>query len=287
MQRFVTAVCAMLFVAQSAQAHDFWLQPARFQTAPQVPVTIDFMIGHSDEVERWHLTWERLHSFKSFGPDGVRDHQSAVVPSGSKNSGGASIALQREGTHVLAMESYHSLSDLPAEKFNAYAQKEGLTAVLLQRESTGAANTNGREMYSRRAKALMQIGDMPSDHVLQPIGQTLEIVPERNPYARTDETSFPVRVLFQGRPLVGALVDLTALGAGTEPTQGQRTDAQGRAVFEVPRDGAWKINAIWSRAVKGRPEADFDTVFASLTFAVPAAATEQKDERPGSAPSNG
>lgn len=271
MKAFVACLFAVLLLVPAVHAHDFWLQPAQFQTSTLKPLKVDFMIGHSDEVERWNLTWERLHSFKSYGPDGVIDHQLAVTPGSSRDAGGAVIALQREGTHVVAMESYHSISDLAAEPFNAYALKEGLTAAILRREAAGTTAANGREMYSRRAKTLVQVGDVPSDNVLRPVGHTLEVIPDHNPYAAMSETRFPVRVLFQGRPLAGALVDLTALGTGTEPTQGQRTDAKGRVTFDIPRQGAWKINVIWARVVEGRPEADFDTVFASLTFAYPTA----------------
>ena len=261
---------AALFVAsllsQPAAAHDFWLQPTRFAVASAAPLKIGFMIGHGNEVEPWHVTWERLHSLRSYGPAGLTDHQASVVPAATSNPGGATIALTGPGTHMVVMESYHSTSNLPAKKFNEYAKLEGLTAAIEHRRRTGASVKPGREVYSRRAKTLVQVGDAVTDLPLKPIGLTLEIIPERNPYAPASTTMLPVRVFFHGRPLVGALIDLTALGSGGEPTQSQRTDANGRATFVIPRIGAWKINTVWARPVEGRAETDFDTVFASLTF---------------------
>lgn len=265
----LSIVAALLFASQAAVAHDFWLQPERFATQPGAPLAVAFMIGHGSEVEAWRLTWERLLSLRSYGPGGLADHQAAVTPTSKTDKGGASISLTDAGTHMLVMESYHATSDLPAAKFDAYAKLEGLTAAIEQRALTGASAKPGRELYSRRAKTLIQVGDAIDDTPLKAIGLTLEIVPERNPYAPASTTRFPVRVLFHGRPLAGALIDLTALGMGTEPTQAQRTDAEGRATFDIPRAGAWKINTIWARPITGRPEADFDTVFASLTFGYP------------------
>lgn len=256
---------AIALSAQPALAHDFWVLPERFQAAEGAPVKVSFRIGHGREVEPWNLTWERLHSFRSFGPGGLVDHQASIVPSGPGVDGGGLVTLKGAGTHVVAMESYHSTSVLPGVRFNEYVELEGLTAIRERRERDAKANDGGREVYSRRAKALIQVGDALSDTALRPVGHTLEIVPERNPYAPSTGR-LPVRVLFQGRPLAGALIDLTALSKGTEPTQGQRTDAQGRATFDVPREGNWKINVIWGRPVEGRPDSDFDTVFASLTF---------------------
>ena len=272
MKRFFALSAVALVAGQSVAAHDFWLLPSQFAVAPGAPLSIGFMIGHANEVEPWNLTWERLASLRSYGPNGVTDHQASVTPTTKVAAGGAQIALQGEGTHAVVMESYHSTSTLEATKFNDYIKLEGLTAAIDRRAATGATGKPGRELYSRRAKALVQVGGRVTDLPLRPIGLTLEIVPERNPYAPATTTKFPVRVLFQGRPLVGALIDLTALGTGTEPTQPQRTDAAGRATFDIPRTGNWKINTIWARPVDGRPETDFDTVFASLTFGYPTGA---------------
>ena len=94
----------------------------------------------------------------------------------------AQISLAGPGTHLIALESYQQPISLKAEKFNAYIKEDGLTQAIDYRTQNKATGTPGREIYSRRAKVLLQVGDAPSDQVLRPIGQTLEIVPLRNPY---------------------------------------------------------------------------------------------------------
>jgi uncharacterized GH25 family protein len=261
-------VATLLAAAAPAFAHDFWLRPEAFAVAPGQPLGLAIQIGHGREVDSWAFGWDRLHSFTSIGPAGVRDQQAALAPAAHAPDAAATVTLAEPGTHMLVVESYHSRSDLPGDKFTAYAELEGLTAAIKARKAAGTTEAPGRELYSRRAKALVQVGKTLSD-VTRPIGLTLEIVPGRNPYAPSTDNRFPVQILFQGRPLAGALVDLTALDLGTEPFQPQRTDAQGGASFEIPRDGAWKINVIWARPMTGHADAEFDTVFSSLTFGYP------------------
>jgi uncharacterized GH25 family protein len=78
-----------------------------------------------------------------------------------------------------------------------------------------------------------------------------------------------VRVLFEGRPLPGALVKLTNLDADEKPVAMQRTDAAGRAVFTAPRSGSWLLNVVWTKPISGDRRGDFDTTFSSLTWGYP------------------
>lgn len=262
---------AFLSLGQAAAAHDFWLRPAEFEATAGAPLSVAFMIGHGTEVEPWNLRWDRLHSFTSIGPGGITDHQASVRLAQGKTPPGATVRLEGEGTHTLVTTTYYSFSDLPAPRFNEYLADEGLAAATAARTAAGTTQQPGRELYSRRAKALVQVGTTLSPEVTRPLGLTLEIVPQRHPYAADAGTRLPVTVLFRGRPLANALVDLTALDKGTEPTQGQRTDASGTATFDIPREGAWKINVIWAEPIAGRKDAEFTTIFSSLTFGYPAA----------------
>ena len=111
----------------------------------------------------------------------------------------------------------------------------------------------------------MQVGATPSDDATRPIGQTLEIVPERNPHALAAGEMLPVRVYYRGAPLVGASVVMERLDAPPAPRKPQRTDAEGRTAFAFEKVGRWKVNVVWTQPIK-HPRADYDTIFCSLTF---------------------
>ena len=120
-------------------------------------------------------------------------------------------------------------------------------------------------LYSRRAKALVQVGAQATDTVSQPIGQTLEIVPERNPYLVKPGEPLRVVVWFHGSPLPGASVVLESLGAGATHGTPALTDSRGSASWPLPSKGDWKVNVVWSYPIDD-PRADYETIFCSLTF---------------------
>jgi len=64
----------------------------------------------------------------------------------------------------------------------------------------------------------VQVGPSGSQaQVSKPVGLPLEILPEANPYAVPRSATLPVRVIYAGRPLAGALVKLTNLNDDASP----------------------------------------------------------------------
>ena len=257
-------------VAASAAAHDFWMQPTRFWSQPGAAVPVTLWAGHGKDRERWGVDTRRILTFSSVGPAGVADRRSSLLPGPADRD--QPVSLAQTGTHVLFMQSSHAQSDLPALRFEAYLVEEGLTPAQTLRARRGHTTRPGREIYSRRAKALVQVGPasrQAQPHVTRPVGLTLEIVPELNPYAAGAGARLPVRVFFEGKPLAGALIDLTDLDADAKPVEAHRTDAAGRAVFKGRTAGLWQLNVVWTKPIIGEPRGDFDTTFSSLTFGFP------------------
>lgn len=271
---FFTAAAAAV-LAGSVAAHDLWLQPNAFWIAAGSAAPTSVQVGHGRNRERWSVDVARVLSLRSVGPgNAVMDHMPALRTAGLSQD--APLRFERAGTHVLSMVSGHATSELPAEQFRSYLAEEGLTPAQTHRRQTGADARPGREIYSRRAKALVQVGPVSRSaqpQVTRPLGLTLELVPEQNPYTLAPNAALPVRVYYQGRPLPGALVKLYDLAADAEPTATARSDAQGRVRITLPRrQGAWLVNVIWTRPITGDARGDYDTTFSSLTFGWPAAA---------------
>lgn len=252
-----------------ARAHDFWIQPARYRTLPGVPVPVLLEVGHGSARQRSPIPADRITRFDAIGPD-----RTNIDLRGALHLGGASedgrVALRTPGTYLLVLQTdarAHSL--LPAIRFNAYLKAEGLTPALFQREQTHRMDVDGSEHYSRQAKAIVQVGSSAgSGHaaVTEPVGLPLEIVPEIDPYADARAQTLPVRVLYAGRPLAGALVKLTCLEHDAAPVEVHRTDPQGRARFVMPGKGDWLLNVVWTRLAPASSDTDFETTFSSLSF---------------------
>jgi uncharacterized GH25 family protein len=260
------AVAAGALVSGPLAAHDFWLQPLRFWTSPGTPVPMMFLVGHGVARQRSNIAKDRFNVFRTIGPQGVADHKSELTLGQAAD---VAPGFTPPGTYVVAFSTSNVASDLPALRFNDYATAEGLTLVLQQRATTNTATNSGRELYSRRGKALIQVGPMGRQHqpyVTAPIGLGLEIVPLLNPYALGNSRTLPVRVLYRGRPLAGALVKLNNLAADAEPVEKHLTDSTGLATFEARRSGDWQLNVVWSQPMPRNPQAEFLTTFSSLSF---------------------
>jgi uncharacterized GH25 family protein len=263
--RALAAVLAGLTLATPAQAHDFWLHPAHFRPALASNVPVSIQVGHGADRAAWPVNVGRVLLFRSIGPNGAADRRSHLRHAGDTFA----IPVREPGAYLLVLQTNHAESVLPSGRFNAFLKEEGLTPALEHRERTGTAGRPGREVYSRRAKALIQVGPAAGaqPHVVRPVGLSLEIVPERDPAFLRPGDSLPIRVLWEGKPLAGATVKLTDLRADAEPVSQRRTDAAGRTTFGLPRPGEWLLNVVWTQPVE-RPNADFDTTFSSFTFGI-------------------
>jgi uncharacterized GH25 family protein len=266
------ALAGAMSWGSAARAHDFWVQPDAFWVGAGAVVPFTLQVGHGPARQRSPIPLARITRFTATAPDGtVSDLRGRLHPGALGQDG--DLRLAAAGPQVLVLQTDdRAQSHLPALRYNDYLRAEGLTPALVFRARTHRTDMDGSEAYSRQAKALVQVGPTggAQAQVLRPVGLPLEIVPERSPYAEPRPPNLPVRVLFAGRPLAGALVKLTDLTHDAAPAEQHRTDAAGRATFVMPANGQWLLNVIWTTPQPKTRETDFETVFASLSFGFPA-----------------
>ncbi len=266
---FLTGLCH----ACSIGAHDFWIQPSEYWVTPQAQTAVTLLVGHGASRQRSPIPLRRITSFEAVSASGARiDLRGDLRLGDARNDG--EFRLADPGTYILVLQTDNRAeSHLPAIRFNDFLEVEGLTPALEQRARTHRTDSDGSENYSRRAKAILQLGpvDLRSQlRVTKPLGLTLEIVPEQSPYATPRPANLPIRVIFEGHPLPGALVKLTNLEHDSVPFETQLTDRAGRARFTMPKVGSWLLNVIWTKAQSSSRDTDFETTFSSLTFGFPA-----------------
>jgi uncharacterized GH25 family protein len=256
----------------ACQAHDFWVQPNEYWLRPDAVIPMTLQVGHGPFRQRSPIPLNRVVRFAAIAPDGAPIDLRGNLHLGG-NTADADLQFRAPGAYVLVLETDdRAQSHLPAIRFNDYLKVEGLTAALAQRERTHRMDADGSETYSRRAKSIVQVG-LPGAgsqaQVTRPLGLPLEIVPEVSPYSQPRPANFPVRVIYEGRPLTGALLKLTNLAQDATPLETHLTDHAGRATFTMPSRGTWLLNVIWTKALPSSRETDFETVFASLSFGFP------------------
>lgn len=268
--RPVAVFLVALSFGGNALAHDFWLQPRSWQATPGVPMPISFEVGHGDARERWAAGEDKVRALNDIALGGTIDLRPLFRAGGEQPH--LTRTFRREGLHIISMVSGDSVSILPATRFQEYLRLEGLTPAIVARQRSGRENSTGREYYSRRSKALIQVGRPNANDdrlAMRPIGLTLEVVPLRNPYSLGPGQPLPILILYEGRPLPGALVKLTRLEADALPLRSVRSDARGKVNFTIPKAGSWLINVVWTKPITS-PQVQFSTVFSSLTFGYPA-----------------
>lgn len=113
----------------------------------------------------------------------------------------------------------------------------------------------------------MQVGDSFTKNVSTPIGHMLEIVPLQNPYLLKEGDMLTVQILFRGKPLENALIDLSPLSTvSSDEIQAQRSDENGEEAFSMSREGSWKFNVISGVPNPGNDKDEYETYFSSLTY---------------------
>lgn len=268
---FAAALLAGALLASVADAHDFWIQPRAYWSQVDTSLPITLQVGHGAERQRSQIRSGRIARVLVFAPDGTtRDIRPDLQLRGVSDDG--HLHFETSGTYVVVLETDNrGRSALPAKRFNKYAQDEGLTPALAYRRRMGRMASDAAESYRRVTKAIVQVGTVggqSESHITSPLGLPLEIVLERNPYA-AHGSDLPVRVYFEGEPLVGALVKLTQLEHDHAPVEERQTDSSGRASFSLTRSGTWLLNVVWTRPVTMPSNVDFDTIFSSLSFGFP------------------
>jgi hypothetical protein len=172
-----------------------------------------------------------------------------------------------QSTAVIVYCSTGSFVELPAEKFEDYLRQEGLERIIESRAGRGQGNRPGRERFYRYAKALLT-GEQLSAAVTRPLGLTYEIIPDNDPAARLER--FAGRVLYEGKPLPDALV-VAMPQADPSARLTTRSNAQGAFSFDLPRGGVWLVKSVHMVKASFFSDADWDSLWASLTFETPAA----------------
>jgi uncharacterized GH25 family protein len=263
--RLLIGLFGLCWSASIAVAHDFWVQPIDYWINSNATTSFTLQVGHGPFRQRSPIPTRRITRFEALGPaDASFDLRGNLRVGEAADDG--NFRFENPGTYVLVLQTDdNAQTHLPSIRFNDYLRAEGLTPALEARARMHRTDADGSERYSRCAKSLVQVGSTVGV-VSKPVGLPLEIVPETNPYGAPRPATLPVRVIYMGQPLSGALVKLTNLGNDASPFEVHETDRDGRAVFPMPASGTWLINVIWTKESSASGETDFETVFSSLSF---------------------
>ena len=260
MKRLLLLVAALAF-ARALHAHDFWIEPSTFHPAKGQTVALALRVGQDFTGDAVPRSSDNIASFT------VRQGRGAAqdVPGIEREDPAGFFTANGSATAVVAYASIPSPIEMEPAKFEAYLHQYGLDAIIDARTRRGERQKPGKEIFSRCAKSLIS-GIRPSLAATQPVGLRYEIVPSADP--TIGDASFRGRILFERTPAVNALV--TAVFHDDPSIKlVARTDRAGRFELDLPRPGVWLIKSVRMIEAPRGSGADWESLWASLTFDLP------------------
>jgi uncharacterized GH25 family protein len=262
MLRRLRAVAVATLVLSSAPlgAHDMWIEPTTFSPDAGTIVGVRLRVGQDllgDPVGYDPALVDQ------FVVEDASGRKPVVGRAGADPAGLLRVAAP--GLVLVGYRSRPSAVELTAQKFNQYLKEEGLDAVAAMRAQRHETGVNARELFSRCAKSLVLSGPAGAAQGDRPLGFTLELVAERNPYAIAPGQELPFRLTYENRPLAGALV-VAINRLNPMEKVAARTDHDGRVRFTLKQNGMWLVKAVHMVPAPAGANADWQSYWASLTF---------------------
>ncbi len=272
------ALYAGLLGAPIVQAHEFWFEPVTAPLTAGGTVQLDLRVGEFFEGEQMGFSAPQTVGLRQYSAAGGKDLR-AMLPSPSRGAVATlELPLPSPGSYLVAFDSQPSQISLPAGTFHAYLHDEGLDFIKTQREAAGAAEKPGRERYRRHVKTLLRVGNAPGSNssaataaaadktFATRTGQRLEIVPSNDPLTMKPGDALGLQVLFDDKPLAGALLKAWNRQKGQTLIIRAITSGDGKATFNLPYAGGWMISVVHMVPVKGANDIDWDSLWGNLSF---------------------
>lgn len=261
------AACIACF-AVSAKAHEFWIDPLKYQIAPGDNVVADLRIG----TEFVGATQSYIpRNFKRF--QAVQNGKAADVPGVVGDRPAAKFAAKEDGLMVLVHQTTNlSLTWETWEKFESFVRHKDSDWVLDEHLAKGLAKEGVREIYSRYAKSLIAVGSGKGKDVVS--GMPTEIIALENPYTDNMADGFTVGVLYKGKPRKLTQVEVFERAAnGAIRIFTVKTNAKGTAVVPVVAGRQYMLDSVVLRRPLSQPTTAkpyaWESLWANLTFEVP------------------
>lgn len=259
----VCAIVLAVFRIGTAEAHDTWLIPDRFEIAPKMTVTLDLTSGMAfpaldvgPKRERVEAAQCRLAG-RTFGITDISSGPKSLI---------FKAELPEQGVASLWVKLPPRTIELKASEVQEYLDEIDAPEAVRKQWAESKEPKRWRELYTKHPKTFVRVGDANADRSwAEPVGTELEFVPEKDPTALNIGDELPIRVLKSGAPHRDFAVN--AVAAGETKGETKRTDAEGRVVFRFGNAGRWLLRGTDVRK-SAKPETDWESDFATMTFEV-------------------
>jgi len=247
-------------VLHPAQAHDFWIEPLAFHPPAGERVGLWLYVGQDFSGVSVPYQPDRFVRYEATGPGGV---QTVAGVLGDEPAG--TFLPATPGRYVVALHTRpESVEFENRAEFERYLHKEGLERHL-PAAARQPADHKVLESYFRCAKSLVTAGTTDAQPMDRALGLPLELVAIRLSRTGPQPADLDLQLLYEGKPLQGALVILSNKAAPRNKLKA-RTGADGHVQFKLARRGVWLATAVHMRPAAWLAREDWNSLWASLTF---------------------
>ena len=253
------AFCLFL-AANSAQAHDFWIEASRYHPESGADVALTWRVGVGFKGDTLPYITEWIDDFSVVTPVGRRPINSIVGsdPVATLNSAGQAFLVGYQGRR--------SFVELEPKKFNDYLRDEGMEYILQQRRERDEADRSAPEFFVRCAKALIA-GEETADRAIYgaQLGYELELIPQGDPTALAPGDELDFVLLYRGEAIEGILVQAVSR-ANPDARSASRTDSDGRVTLAFAAPSLFLVKAVHMIPLENDKTARWESFWASFTF---------------------
>lgn len=243
--------------------HEFWLQPSRFFAKAGDKINVKILVGEGFSGEPSEGKKNRISQYRHHTATTRTDLSPALT---GDTYSDVAVELTTPGTHLFSFANTPKFLAMKADSFLLYLAEDGLDNVIATRKQRGEINKPSRELYQRCVKTLVQVGPNTDNTFSKNTGMVLEIIPAQNPYAQHPDQMAEFRILFENKPLAGALVRYWNRDETNKLSEEkQRSNAQGRVRFRL-QPGSNMISLVNMIPNTDTKEADWHSYWGSLTF---------------------
>ena len=247
-----------LFLAAPILGHVLYGIPTASAQSGKLRVSLHNGDDFSSRDEAPHP--DRLESVRCVTEDKVI----SLTATGSKADGvEVEVPPFLGGPSVLVVETPPTRIDLEASKFENYLKHEGLDEVIIERHRRGESQQAGHEIYSKHIKVILP--DRDAQLLSKPVGLPIELVPISSlPHLR-------VQLLVAGQPRANAQIRVSyrlSDEASPVPDLLQSTNELGEVLVRIDKAGLWRLHAISMQRLEDHAEADWCSIWTSLTLRV-------------------
>lgn len=263
LNRAIVSVVGLCMLGTPALAHEFWLSLSKYSVQPGEVVQIQTRVGDGFPGESRPRDPTKLLKFE------LLDSAGSIAIMGMDGADPAGIVrAQTAGTYTVGYLSKPTRVVLGGEKFEQYLKEEGLDNAAAARKDGGKQAEDGRERFSRCAKAILSVGDDRGAGFDKVLGYPIELCADSHPALHKLDQEMSFTVMTDKTLAANVLVKAVNRDDPTK-TLSARSDEMGKVKFKLDKAGLWRLNAVNIAPVTEKGgDCDWESHWASLTFEV-------------------